>query len=114
MIKCSTEAFAICQEKCHHCKTTEQAYFLEGSDCDKFNKEVAATPQTHADRIRAMSDRELAEFLSGKFAEVSCVEHTVSAIQFEAIKQNLYCIFMKWLKQPVKENDYEKDTYTIR
>ena len=60
MIKCSPEAFAKCQEKCHHCSSADKAYFLEGSDCDKFNQELLRQPITNADRIRAMSDEELA------------------------------------------------------
>ena len=64
MIKCSPEAFAKCKARCHHCGSEDVAYFLEGSDCDKFNKDVAATQKTNADRIRAMSDEELAEWMA--------------------------------------------------
>ena len=64
--------------------------------CDQFDPKQ----KTDADRIRAMSDRELAEFLSGMFSEVGCEEHNLSAIQLEALKHNLFCIFMNWLKQP--------------
>ncbi len=74
---------------------------------ERYNKEMGIKPKTNADRIRAMSDRELADFLSSKFSEVGCEEHNLSAIQLEAIKHNLFCIFMKWLRQPTKENDNE-------
>ncbi len=76
----------------------------EGGGQMKFFGNAATMPtQTNADRIRAMSDRELADFLSGKFSEVCCAEHTLSIIQLEALKHNLFGIFMKWLKQPAED-----------
>lgn len=69
---------------------------------ERYNKEMGKKPMTNADRIKAMSDREIADFLSGKFAEVCCIEHTMSVIQMEALKQNLFCFFVKWLKQPAE------------
>jgi len=53
---------------------------------------------TNADCIRAISDRELADFLSGKGIDVHGAGHTLSAI-----KQNLFCAFMKWLRMPADE-----------
>ena len=61
--------------------------------------------QTNADRIRAMSDEELADFLSDTFSKVCCSEHSLSVIQLEALKHNLFCIFMKWLKQPAEDQE---------
>jgi len=55
-------------------------------------------PFTNADCIRAISDRELADFLSGKGIDVHGAGHTLSAI-----KQNLFCAFMKWLRMPADE-----------
>jgi hypothetical protein len=79
-------------------------------ECKYVDKEGEPQPsnwipkvKTNADRIRAMSDRELADFLSGKFNEVFCLGHSLSVIQREALKHNLFCIFMKWLKQPVED-----------
>ena len=68
---------------------------------------AAAKPpiKTNADRLRAMSDRQLADFFSGKFAEVCCAEHNMTAIQLEAIKHNLFGIFMNWLKQPAEVDE---------
>lgn len=62
---------------------------------------------SNADRIRDMSDRDLAEFLSGKFAEVGYLRlneegHKLTKTQVEAIKYNLFGVFMKWLKQPAE------------
>ena len=75
---------------------------------EKYRKEIGIKPQTNADRIRAMSDRELADFLSGKSIDVHGDGHTLSAIQREAIKQNLFCAFMKWLRMPVDEVSDER------
>ena len=78
---------------------------MEEEDCRKTNCNACfplTKPQTNADRIRVMRDRELADFLSGKFSEVCCSEHSLSVIQLEALKHNLFCIFMKWLKQPAE------------
>lgn len=55
MLKCSKEAFARCPTS-HLCGAREESTFMEGSECDKFNQEVARQPQTNADRIRASSD----------------------------------------------------------
>ena len=35
--------------------------FFEGSECDKFNRQISSRTMTNADRIRAMSDEELAD-----------------------------------------------------
>ena len=39
MMRCSPEAFAKCPMQ-KHCGSQQDATFMEGSDCDKFNKEV--------------------------------------------------------------------------
>ena len=63
---------------------------------------------TNADRIRSMSDEELAHFM----AERSVNEYTVNlldkdavltAVQIEALKHNIYCSLMQWLKQPAED-----------
>ena len=72
---------------------------------ERYNKEMGNKPMTNADRLRAMSDRQLADFLSRKFSEVCCAEHNLTAIQLEAIKHNLFCILMNWLKQPAEVDE---------
>ena len=49
--------------------------------------------RTHADRIRAMSDEELAEFIS----DCGCPNHSM-----DCMKSCKDCT-LKWLKQPVGE-----------
>ena len=62
MIKCDPRAKARCPYK-KPCCGDEAAYFVEGSECDKFNQEVLSPPPTNADHIRSMTDDELAENL---------------------------------------------------
>lgn len=65
MIKCDPRAIARCPFK-KQCCGYDVEYFVEGSECDEFNKQLLTQPPTNADRIREMSDEELAEFLSTK------------------------------------------------
>ena len=63
--------------------------------------------QTNADRIRAMSDEELADFLTDKYVMESCLRlkdegYEPTETQKKAIKHTLYCTWIKWLKQPVE------------
>lgn len=64
---------------------------------------------TNADRIRAMSDEELARFLADKLAKehcnLLCAEGHIplpTATGIMAINHTWYCVFMKWLKQPAE------------
>ena len=86
-----------------NCKTPIYTGKCNKACIEKYNKEMGKKPMTNADRIRAMSDRELADFLSSKFSEVGLAEHNLTAIQLEAIKHNLFGIFMKWLSQPAED-----------
>ena len=98
MIKCSPDAFAKCKTKCHHCRSEDAAFFLEGSDCDKFNKEVAAAPQTNADRIRSMTDEELANLLLDGCRGSKCEDQPQN--DFGSV--NCRDCRMRWLQQPAK------------
>ena len=51
---------------------------------------------TNADRIRAMSDEELKEFI--------CSNSQCKFCKFERWGR---CELLEWLQQPVKENDYD-------
>ena len=88
MLKCRKEAFAKCPTR-HLCGSQDEATFAEGSDCDKFNQWVMGLPMTNADRIRAMSDEELAKWLDNFF--------------WGHKKVNLFDI-LKWLKQPAEDD----------
>ena len=58
-------------------------------------KETAKQPKTNGDRIRNMTDEELAESLSGS---VAC-RHIMSCLD-----TSCYECTLKWLKQEVSEN----------
>lgn len=62
MMRCSPEAFAQCPTRAL-CGSPQEATFAEGSECDRFNQEVAEKPLTNGARIRAMSDVHLRDFL---------------------------------------------------
>lgn len=63
MLKCSKEAFAACPDR-KGCSCLEEAVFTEGSECDKFNRQIGTHKMTHADQIRAMSDEMLAVYIT--------------------------------------------------
>ena len=69
----------------------------------KFRKKpVVDKPKTNADRIRAMSDEELAEFLSRGLKEpCDCCQLAI----FEGACTETLCedAMVKWLQQPVEE-----------
>ena len=58
-------------------------------------------PKTNADRIRAMSDEELAEFISN----CGCPDHARSC------KASCKGCTMEWLKQPAEEESRQDCTY---
>lgn len=66
MLNCSPEAFAKCPDR-HVCGSIQDAVFMEGSDCDLFNQNVANQPLTNGGRIRSMNDEELAQFMCRVF-----------------------------------------------
>lgn len=84
---------------------------MEEEDCAKTDCDICcplAHPQTNADRIRAMSDEELAWFMAERNVNESTLiqldkDHGLTAVQIEAIKHNVYCTYMRWLKQPSEE-----------
>ena len=68
---------------------------------------IASKKQTNADRIRAMSDEELARFIATKIVNIEnhkMIEHghTPTATQLCALEHSMYCTLMRWLKQPAE------------
>lgn len=66
----------------------------------------SAVPMTNADRIRAMPDKELAEFL--------CHFRSDDAATCSGCKSETYCRpghngMIDWLQQPVEEDEEEND-----
>lgn len=64
MMKCDPRAFARCPYSKECSDSPEHTSFYKGTECDYFNQQVIHAPLTNADRIRAMSDEELSEFIS--------------------------------------------------
>ena len=65
VIKCHPRAYAQCPTR-YLCESLNEAEFMEGSECDKFNQQILNQPMANADRIRCMSDEELADFIGLK------------------------------------------------
>ena len=63
--------------------------------------------QTNADRIRAMSDEELAVLLAEEIPHGDCYGCELECCTCDGDKFTDSCqnAFYKWLKQPVKENE---------
>jgi hypothetical protein len=62
-------------------------------------------PQTNADRIRAMSDEELAESLSKTVVDAMCYSHSAEKSVDKMPKEiweDLVKEYLEWLKQPAE------------
>ena len=92
MKQCSDKAYAACYRPCH---SREEAFFLPGSHCDLFNQQVNK-PMTNADRIRSMTDRELADFFYG------IRECSVCAYNYEDRCVRCSDGIFKWLQKPAE------------
>lgn len=108
MIKCDPRAKAICPFK-NPCCGDETAYFVEGSECDEFNQKILAPPPTNADRIRAMTDEELAEKISRssilELCDIVCDGDCKAVATFNKTSQQRCAeIVLNWLRQPAEEN----------
>lgn len=97
MPRCDPRAFARCPYN-KTCVPIEEATFTEGSDCDQFNQKVLRTPITNADRIRGMSDMELANFLYT--LSRACADRNCAACP---IGEGNCTVMLYWLKQTEKE-----------
>ena len=75
-------------------------------------------PMTNADLIRAMNDRQLAEFLAAKFTDNTQVQEAMkgnhmTATQLSETSHAWFVGWMTWLQQPVdgerKDNERKVD-----
>lgn len=72
---------------------------------------IAAPRNTNADRIRAMSDKELAWFLAERYAKESVLRLRDSgceptATEIKAVTERLYLTWMRWLQTPAEEAEH--------
>lgn len=95
---------------CPHanCRTPIDTGKCSKACIERYNKEMGKKPMTNADRIRAMSDKELAEFAAEKIVNLEnrkMVEqgHTPTATQLSALGHTSYCVLMRWIQQPAEE-----------
>lgn len=88
IMKCDARAFARCPYKKQCSDSPEHTSFYEGTECEYFNQQVIHAPLTNADRIRAMSDHDLAVFL----------EHAM----YDSSEPDWMTV-LSWLQQPAEE-----------
>ena len=81
-----------CKAECNQCKYTDR----QG---EKVPSNWKPLPMTNADRIRAMSDEELAEFL-GEYRFCDICEEGCDACSYHGDCDKR---IMEWLKQPAEE-----------
>ena len=106
MQRCSKKAFAMCPNR-KFCGTAEDAEFADDSECAEFNRAVENKPMTNADRIRAMSDEELAGFLMKLMHNnVQCFGEGMFPYHPCPQEQNCKQCGLDWLQQPAEEDDH--------
>lgn len=98
MLRCSPKAYAKCPDR-HLCGPIEDATFTEDSECAAFNRAVEDKPMTNADRIRAMSNEELEQFINHFNI---CDTRTNEECKMSYCACCEVCV-MDWLQQPAKE-----------
>ena len=86
-------------------------YFEKDGKCRKFSDNTAVSycvmgpcpeqKSSNADRIRAMSDEELAEFLAEEQFRIANV--VFQAVGYGLEKQAIYVRRLDWLQQPAEE-----------
>ena len=102
IIKCDPRAKARCPFK-NPCCGDEVAYFMDGSDCDKFNQSVLAPPPTNADRIRAMSYKELAKLFTHTVADGCPPDMDWKCTKDCDGWDGCDACWERWLQQPAEE-----------
>lgn len=106
MKKCDPRAFAKCPYR-EMCGDISNALFADGSECDEFNEKVIEQPMTNSDRIRAMSNEELAKAIEARCTYNLC--EIVCGNSCNAFSKN-ECLLkiLDWLQQPAKEKNSER------
>ena len=75
--------------------------------CDKYTH----PPMTNADRIRAMSDMELAQWMASrianlKFLDIEMSGKQLTATEKAALTHDLYAVFGRYLQRPAEGDDH--------
>ena len=94
---------------CKKCPAYERCTVTyRGSSCAairwSFGLEEDPEIITNADKIRAMSDVELAAFFARTFTDeyASRFDHELTAVQLRALHERIYQAWMRWLIQPAE------------
>ena len=95
IMKCDARAFARCPYKKQCSDSPEHTSFYEGTECDYFNQQVIHAPLTNADRIRAMSDEELLDFMKKSVA---------NAYMCKIMRTEPMFLTLEWLQQSAEED----------
>lgn len=74
--------------------------------------EQGTKPETNADKIRAMSDREIAAFLAGKFTDHETEKsvqkgEVLTATYISEMAHTWFVAWMQWLQQPAEVDNAE-------
>lgn len=102
MLKCDPRAFARCPYRKQCSDSPEHTSFYVGTECDDFNRNILEAPMTNADKIRAMSDEELTEWLCQSLECNFCKAH-MQNIPARSRCENHARGILKWLQQPAEE-----------
>ena len=100
-IKCDTTV-------CQACRDNQCMVYKKGDICVCVDYHY--TPTT-ADRIRAMSDEELAQWMASRIASQKLLDIEMSGKQLTApenaaLTHDLYVVFGRYLQQPAEEDDH--------
>ena len=91
---------------------TNCTYFIRG-ECTASFCEYRRKKQTNADRIRAMSDMELAQWMASrianlKFLDIEMSGKQLTATEKAALTHDLYVVFGRYLQQPAEDDHDER------
>lgn len=88
---------------CKNCPVSpcHTLYYRGSYCCEQRAKHGLGDPMTNADRIRSMTDEELAELLANETYRIA--EHCFDAFGYGLEKQVIYAKRLEWLQQPVEK-----------
>ena len=97
-------------KKCRFRSVCKKRPKMEGAtieECDLFRNDIERTePMTNADRIRAMSDEELAKEFADCAIGLYCDTRKKWLPELpENVKRKVFDSLLEWLKQPAKEGE---------
>lgn len=89
-------------DKCKDCYNMDCIFISETNGCDAVETCDDFKPMTNADRIRAMSDEELAEWIV--IRRTICPTDTYACSEVVSIKRCIRC-WLDWLHREAKESE---------